>query len=125
LGEYCGCAHLTEPSAWITDNALYVKEDKLKPNYRYLRNHLDYLDLNRYSNKMGQPLITQGIIGKVRFGLPTRAEQDGIADALDAVDQRIIIATKKRNTLQDLFRTLLHELMTGKVRVSIGETKNH
>lgn len=117
VGEYCGCAHLTEPMAWITDNALYVKEDKLKPNYEYLREHLDYLDLNQYSNKMGQPLITQGIIGKVKFGLPTRKEQDEIATALKAVEDRIHVAEHKRNALQDLFRTLLHELMTGKVRV--------
>ncbi|MCL4281084.1 MAG: restriction endonuclease subunit S [Flavobacteriales bacterium] len=119
VGEYCGCAHLTEPKAWITDNALYVKEDKLKPNYEYLREHLDHLDLNQYSNKMGQPLITQGIIGKVKFGLPTRKEQDEIATALKAVENRIHVAELKRNALRDLFRTLLHELMTGKVRVNI------
>lgn len=120
VGEYCGCAHLTEPKAWITDNALYVKEDKLKPNYEYLREHLDHLDLNQYSNKMGQPLITQGIIGKVKFGLPTRKEQDEIATALKAVENRIHVAELKRNALRDLFRTLLHELMTGKVRVGQG-----
>ena len=119
VGEYCGCAHLTEPAAWITDNALYVKEDKLQPNYQYLRDHLDYLDLNRYSNKMGQPLITQGIIGRVRFGLPTRKEQDAIATTLLAVKDRSRIAERKRTALQDLFRTLLHEMMTGKVRVNI------
>lgn len=31
----------------------------------------------------------------------------------------IIIHKTKRQTLQDLFRTLLHELMTGKERVNI------
>lgn len=49
--------------------------------------------------------------------LPPLADQVAIAAALDAVEKRTRIAQRKRTQLQDLFRTLLHELMTGKVRV--------
>jgi type I restriction enzyme S subunit len=49
--------------------------------------------------------------------LPPLDDQAAIADALMAVENRTRTAQGKRNTLQDLFRTLLHELMTGKVRV--------
>jgi len=28
VGAQCGCVHVTEPNAWITDNALYVSEQR-------------------------------------------------------------------------------------------------
>ena len=49
--------------------------------------------------------------------LPTVEEQKGIAEAFSATDQKIRFATAKRDELQALFRTLLHNLMTAKIRV--------
>ena len=117
VGEYCGCAHLTAPISWVTDNALYAKEEKASVNRSCVRTHFEYLNLNRYSNKMGQPLITQGIINRVRFGLPSQDEQDKLADVFETIDARINQIKVKRNSLQDLFHALLHELMTAKIRV--------
>ena len=51
--------------------------------------------------------------------LPSVKEQDEIAEALNAADQKIRLAATKWNELQDLFRTLLHELMTAKTRVNL------
>ena len=51
--------------------------------------------------------------------LPSVKEQDEIAKALNAADQKIRLAATKWNELQDLFRTLLHELMTAKTRVNL------
>ena len=47
--------------------------------------------------------------------LPSVEEQAQIAGAFSAADRKIRLATQKRNQLQDLFRTLLHELMTAKI----------
>lgn len=49
--------------------------------------------------------------------LPPVEEQREIAEAFSAADRKIRLATHKRTQLQDLFRTLLHELMTAKIRV--------
>ena len=49
---------------------------------------------------------------------PTLSEQDEIADALVTTDRKVTVATAKRAQLQNLFRTLLHKLMTAKTRVS-------
>jgi len=117
VGEYCGCTHLTQGMSWITDNALYVKEQKRDVNLVFIKNCFEYLDLNQYSNKMGQPLITQGIINDVIFGLPPRNEQNEIADNIQIIDIKIEILNNKKQTLTDLFKTLLHELMTGQRRV--------
>ena len=118
VGEYCGCAHLTAPVSWVTDNALFIKEEKITVNRSYARTHFEYLNLNQYSNKMGQPLITQGIINRVKFALPSRNEQDELAAVFTTIDTRIgQLEVIKKASLQDIFHTLLHELMTVKIRV--------
>ena len=119
VGEYCGCAHLTARISWVTDNALYAKEEKRSVNRTYVRTHFEHLNLNQYSNKMGQPLITQGIINRVKFGLPSREEQDELANAFETLDTRINQIGAKKSQLEDLFRTLLHELMTARIRVDV------
>jgi type I restriction enzyme S subunit len=54
----------------------------------------------------------------VKVGIPpTLDEQEEIASALSTTQQKISVATNKKSQLQDLFRTLLHELMTAKTRV--------
>ena len=54
----------------------------------------------------------------VKVGIPpTVDEQEEIASALSATQEKINVAAHKKTQLQDLFRTLLHELMTAKTRV--------
>jgi len=45
-------------------------------------------------------------------------EADDIAAILDALDRKISLHHKKRVVLDDLFKTLLHQLMTGEIRVA-------
>lgn len=49
--------------------------------------------------------------------LPAVEEQEEIAKSFSVIDKKIRFAMAKRNELQDLFRTLLHKLMTAKVRL--------
>ena len=48
---------------------------------------------------------------------PERSEQDEMCKAISHVDSRIAVLEKKRAALSDLFRTLLHQLMTAQIRV--------
>ncbi|MCB1764071.1 MAG: hypothetical protein KDI27_13150, partial [Gammaproteobacteria bacterium] len=49
--------------------------------------------------------------------LPPMDQQKDIVDACFSIDGKIRVARAKQASLQDLFRTLLHELMTAKIRV--------
>jgi type I restriction enzyme S subunit len=51
------------------------------------------------------------------FGLPSLEEQAQAVDCLAKVDAKLANAEDKKRALEDLFRTLLHELMTAKIRV--------
>ena len=46
-----------------------------------------------------------------------RAEADGIMAILDAIDRKIVLHRRKRAVLEELFKVLLHKLMTGEMRV--------
>lgn len=48
------------------------------------------------------------------------SEQQKIASALSAVDRKIEAEEQRKAALQALFRTMLHLLMTGKLRVRSG-----
>lgn len=117
VGEYCGCAHHTLGHAWISDNALYVKHVNQHVSTYCAREYFEFANLNQYSSRAGQPLITQGIIGAVKMPLPPKEEQEEILKILQALQKKIDFTCSKRKSLTDLFRTLLHQLMTAQVRV--------
>jgi type I restriction enzyme S subunit len=48
---------------------------------------------------------------------PSLAEQDEIVAHATALNRKLVVHRAKLHQLQDLFRTLLHELMTAKTRV--------
>ena len=66
---------------------------------------------------VAQSSINQGDVKSIIVPIPSLGEQDEIAGALEATELKIAHAASKAAILQDLFRTLLHELMTAKTRV--------
>ena len=56
-------------------------------------------------------------IERIMIGLPEPSEQEEFASTLHCFDHKVADSQAKRSSLQDLFRTLLHELMTAKIRV--------
>jgi type I restriction enzyme S subunit len=49
--------------------------------------------------------------------IPTVGEQKKIVQILESIDEKLAKATRKRQILEELFRTLLHQLMTAQIRV--------
>ncbi len=50
--------------------------------------------------------------------VPPREKQNEIVHSRDAIDKKKRLAMGKKALLEELFRTLLHQLMTGKVRIA-------
>jgi type I restriction enzyme S subunit len=49
--------------------------------------------------------------------VPPLSEQREIADVFAALDRKERVHEQKKQSLSDLFRTLLHQLMTAQIRV--------
>jgi type I restriction enzyme S subunit len=65
------------------------------------------------------PILSKGAFEKlVLFTSTNPDEQTEIATILDAIDRKIDLHRQKRAVLEELFKALLHKLMTGEIRVA-------
>ena len=69
------------------------------------------------SRAVGQANINATKLRTVLFPLPTTSEQQKIITVLDTIDRKIDLHRRKRAVLEELFKALLHKLMTGDIRV--------
>ena len=69
------------------------------------------------SRAVGQANINASKLRTVLFPLPAIDEQQDIVAILDAIDRKIDLHRRKRGVLEELFKALLHKLMTGEIRV--------
>lgn len=66
----------------------------------------------------GKYNLNTGTIDSLPLAYPkTVEEQAEIVSILDAIDKKLDLHKQKRAVLEELFKTLLHKLMTGEVRV--------
>ncbi len=79
-----------------------------------------YKNLRRAGREGGSTkgALTCGFLKSYSLPLPPLEEQQEIARMLEAVDDKITVEESRKRTLDVLFKTLSHNLMTGKVRVS-------
>lgn len=87
-------------------------------SHRYLFHWFNTFDLKTITDPGPTPQLNKKDIAPLKFPMPTVDEQRAIAAAIDATEDKATLHTRKRDQLQDLFRTLLHELMTAKMRVN-------
>ncbi|MDR2745039.1 MAG: restriction endonuclease subunit S [Desulfovibrio sp.] len=64
------------------------------------------------------PQLNKKHLDPLRVQLPQiEKEQQELVDILDAIDQKIDLHRRKKAVLGELFKSLLHKLMTGEIRV--------
>lgn len=109
---------------------------RFRPNEIQLkRSFLKNLVLQPYFQRQIQQNIlaaAQGNVSPKRIeqflvAIPDKSEQDEIGKAFTTLDDRISLYRRKHATLSVLFRTLLHELMTARLRVNnidLGELQD-
>ena len=124
--DYVGLAALYEGPA---DFAIFpdllvrvrVHQDRIVP--KFLAAHLltqpcrDYFRKNAKATTGAFPKIDQGVIERTLVPLPPHDEQGQIENAFRSIESKLRREEARKKALTTLFNTLLHDLMTGKVRV--------
>ena len=72
---------------------------------------------NSTTTGVQHPRTSWNSLKRLKISLPDKDEQTEIAKSLNTLEDQIEILDNKKQTLTDLFKTLLHELMTGQRRV--------
>jgi Restriction endonuclease S subunits len=85
--------------------------------YCFLATKFDYLNSQTTGSTI--PHVNKTTFFNLPLPLPPLEEQQKIAQILQSIDQRIEKEEKYKNALQNLFKSLLHNLMTGKIRVRV------
>jgi len=105
-----------EGSYWPHNTALYVKDfHDNEPLFVYYLLHR--LDFNKYKTGVSVPTLNRNFIHAALLPVPPKKEQEEIANILLSIDKKISQAESKKQTLQNLFKTMLNQLMRGKIRV--------
>jgi len=105
-----------EGSYWPHNTALYVKDfHDNEPLFVYYLLHR--LDFNKYKTGVSVPTLNRNFIHAALLPVPPKKEQEEIANILLSIDKKISQAESKKQTFQALFRTMLNQLMRGKIRV--------
>jgi type I restriction enzyme S subunit len=85
---------------------------------RFLFHWFQRFDLRTITEPGPTPQLNKKNLEPLLVPIPGPTEQQEIADILDAIDRKIDLHKRKRDVLQELFRSLLHKLMTGEIRVN-------
>ena len=75
------------------------------------------LDLRTISDKGLIPQLNKKDLMPVLVPMPSVDEQEEVVLTIKRIDAKIHINTDKLKTLQSLFKSMLHHLMTGQIRV--------
>ena len=112
-----------ETNAVFASYLVRVSVDNKRLDPRFLNHFLNWGSAQAELKKLASRGVSQANIsaGKLReFGIPVTNldEQGEIVAILDAIDRKIDLHRRKRAVLDDLFKALLHKLMTGEIRVA-------
>jgi|SRR5579875_891349 len=111
-----GEIHYVEQDFWPHDTTLFATDFKGNvPLFVYYR--LSVLDLKRLDSGAANPALNRNFLHQELISWPDTDEQRSIATILQTIDRSVSIHDRKRLMLQELFRTVLPQLMTGAVRV--------
>jgi len=122
-GKTLGHCAILGVTATVSRHVGYVQPDQgvIKPEYLrgYLEGRYDYLRQLASGNGSTRAALTGGILRNVPVPLPSTVdEQREIVEILDAIDRKISLHQRKRAVLEDLFKAMLHKLMTGEIQVA-------
>jgi type I restriction enzyme S subunit len=84
---------------------------------KFISYFLQTLDLPSFNDKTSVPGINRNHLHELKIAIPPREEQRQIATQLGAMDAKLAAEETRRDALDVLFQSLLHHLMTGKVRI--------
>jgi type I restriction enzyme S subunit len=122
-GKTLGHCAVLGIEATINQHLAYLQPDLEQTNPRYVAGYLetqyDYLRQVASGGGSTKGALTCAFLRDLPLPMPpTKDEQDEIAGVIDAIDHKIDLHRRKKAVLEELFKSLLHKLMTGEVRVA-------
>lgn len=120
---HCAVLHI---EATVSQHVAYIQVDPALADPGYVRGYLEtqYDALRQVASGGGSTkgALTCSYLRNVPIPLPPLDEQQRIVAVLDGMDRKIALHRRKTAILDELFKSLLHKLMTGQIRVDDLDT---
>jgi type I restriction enzyme S subunit len=99
------------------DPNLIAVRGKEGVDFRFLAYWSQTFDLRTITEPGPTPQLNKKDLLPVKLPLPSLEEQRLVATTLDTVNEKWLLGRRTLDSLRELFRTLLHQLMTAQIRV--------
>lgn len=120
-GKTLGNSAITRIETCINQHLAYAQfySSKMVPDFVlwFMQTRYDYLRSIARGGGSTKGALTCGFLKTLPIPVPSTEEQKDIVTVFQTLEDKRNTATSKHSALQDLFRSLLHELMTAKTRV--------
>lgn len=104
VGAQCGNIHAVTTPVWITDNAIYIKEQKTKAyTLEFLTELMRMMDFYQYADFSGQPKITQKPLETLDYIMPPIELQNEYTTFVEQTDKSKVVVQKALDEAQTLF----------------------
>jgi type I restriction enzyme S subunit len=121
-GKTLGNSAITRIETCINQHLAYAQfhSAKVVPDFVFwsMQTRYEYLRSIAHSGGSTKGALTCGFLKTLPIPVPSTDEQKEIVTVFQALEDKQDSAASKQSSLQDLFRTLLHELMTAKIRTN-------
>jgi len=111
-------AYLMEGKFWVNNHAHIIRAIENRSINRFLLYWFIFDNIEKYTSGTTRKKLNQNVMKKILIPLPPLSVQQKITSILSAIDQKIEAEENKKKALEDLFQSMLHHLMTAKVRVN-------
>lgn len=112
-----GRSFYIDDAYWPLNTGLFVSDFKGNRPL-FVHYFFEHFNFDQYSAGVSVPTLNRNLIHEVPIRIPDDDVQGEIAAVLQTVDRKISVHERKRAALQELFKTLLNQLMTGRISVA-------
>ena len=111
-------AFIVEGKFWVNNHAHILQPTEMV-DIGFLCEYLESLDYKNIASGSAQPKITKSALSDIRVKLPSEGEQQQIISVLSSIDKTIEPFRQKLHQTQSLKKSLMQDLLTGKVRITV------
>ena len=110
-GSTCGEVSLIPPKSYITGNSMCLDGiDPVQNSYHFLYQLLKHRGFDDVISGSAQPQIVGSAIKRLRIALPTKPEQQKLAECLSSVDELMAAQARKVDALKTHKKGLMQQL---------------
>lgn len=120
VGANAGQINFVKGKFGVSDNTLIISfKDDIKIGF--VKDFLIQFDLNRLVFGSGQPLVTGGLLKKIKVAIPISEEQQKIANFLTSIDNQIQTLEKKKTLLEQYKKGVMQKIFKQELRFKDDE----